>query len=288
MNDIEHSHNQPNETHAGFFPFFCGYQSRPSVVILHTTRGKFKCSLHKRLEIIYSVINISPWQSPASLWTYNEERALKCGYNTTKMTKDPVQYRICVITETGLLWRLTHRADWVSGPFHQKDSVDWLLFTCSECQPAQSSNELFASPAFTIIQFLIAEEGREAGSSCHWMCVRYVWNFRRAVSLFVFVSPALLNRSEGKLSTPGDFPAFRLCIASTTSSLRTGRLSARFVGSSYSGVGWCPERVRGCVGHRSTQSSGSEQPCFVRTFSLMSSLTADLGCWALERALRVL
>ena len=79
-NNIKHSHNQSNETHAGFFFFLSGYQGLSSVVILNTTRGTFKCLLHKRLEIIYSVINISPWQSPASPWTWNEERALKPSY----------------------------------------------------------------------------------------------------------------------------------------------------------------------------------------------------------------
>ena len=46
----------------------------------------------------------------------------------------------------------------------------------------------------------------------------------------VVVSPPFLDRSEGMLSTPGDFPALVLRTASSASSLSTGRLSASCVG----------------------------------------------------------
>ena len=62
------------------------------------------------------------------------------------------------------------------------------------------------------------------------------------------------------LSIPGDFPAFRLLTASSTSSLSTGRLSALCVCvwllSSRLGSG-----VRSCIG--STQSTSLEQLCFL-------------------------
>ena len=61
-------------------------------------------------------------------------------------------------------------------------------------------------------------------------------------------------------------------------------------GSGCSGVGYCLDGVRNCTGHCSTQSTGLEQLCFPSGFffPLLSSMTADLCCWSLVRALRVL
>ena len=54
------------------------------------------------------------------------------------------------------------------------------------------------------------------------------------VRTVIVASPPFLSNSEGMLSTPGDFPAFRQCKASSTSSLCTGRFSGSCVCSGYS------------------------------------------------------
>ena len=53
------------------------YHSRSIVVTLNTTRGTLKMlTTWRRPEIIiYLIVSVSPWQSPASPWTSNEERA---------------------------------------------------------------------------------------------------------------------------------------------------------------------------------------------------------------------
>ena len=66
------------------------------------------------------------------------------------------------------------------------------------------------------------------------------------VSAVVAASPPFLSSSKGMLPTPGDFPAFSLNTASSTSSLSTGRLLASQRGSGYSEVGLCLDAVHSC------------------------------------------
>ena len=103
------------------------------------------------------------------------------------------------------------------------------------------------------------------------------------------VSPPFLSSSEGKLSTPGDFPALGLCTASSTSSFGTGRLSACCVGVwllwSRQVSGWSLQF------YRSLQYSVHwfrTAVLSVRMFRLLSSMTADLYCWLLVRMLLAL
>ena len=107
--------------------------------------------------------------------------------------------------------------------------------------------------------------------------------------LSFFLLLLFLSSSEGMLSTPGDFPAFGLRTASSTSSFSTGRLSASCerVWLLWSRLvsGWSSQL------YRSLQYSVywfRTALLFVRMFPLLSSMTADLCCWLLLRTLRVL
>ena len=104
----------------------------------------------------------------------------------------------------------------------------------------------------------------------------------------VVASPPFLSssESEGMLSTHGDFPAFRLCTASSTSSLSTGRLSSSCVGVwllwSRLVPGWISYLYRPLQYsvHRFRTAVHS-----VKMIPLLLSMTADLCCWVLVRAL---
>ena len=98
-----------------------------------------------------------------------------------------------------------------------------------------------------------------------------------------------LGSSEEMLPSPGDFYAFRLCTATSTSSFSIGR---RSLSASCVGVWLLWSRlvsmdgVCSCIGHFSTQWFRTAVHS-VRMFPLLSSMTADLSCWVLVRALRV-